>query len=63
MAIKEFLLEGYGAVCCCILPMVLFFLRRSEHGSGKRTLLFFLFLGYLAAVFSITGAGTLYDLW
>ena len=63
MAIKEFLLEGYGAVCCCILPMLLFFLRRSEHGSGKRTLLFFLFLGYLAAVFSITGAGTLYDLW
>lgn len=62
MSIKELLLESYGALCCCVLPALFFLLRRTEWGGRGRALLFLLFLGYLAAVFSITGAGTLYDL-
>ena len=59
---KNLLLEGYGFACCCLPPALLFFARRSERSSRGRRALFALFLCYLGAVFSITGAGTLYDL-
>ncbi len=67
ISMKALLLEGYGAACCCLPPALLFFARRPKGarprgGAFCRDGLFLLFLCYLAAVFSLTGAGTLYDL-
>lgn len=67
ISIKMLLLEGYAAACCCLPPALLFFARRQEKGgagggSFRRGTLFLLLLCYLAAVFFLTGAGTLYDL-
>lgn len=64
---KELILEAYALACCCALPTLFFFLRRSERGvtradSACRTALFFVFLLYLCAVLTVTGSGTFFDL-